>query len=303
MATLPHRKHESPRADQDPPKGNRRRQRDRRFMLLVPDRTGTPRPIRWRARRTLIVPRWLQRRGLAGYEPETLACFLALLQHAPPGPVWDVGANVGVYAALAATTTDREIVAFEPTPDVAAVVRRVARRNDLAIEVVECALGAAAGSATLYLAKQSDSSNSTAAGFREAAGTLTVAAHTIDELVQSGRTPPAVLKLDTETTEPPILSGGRRTIAEHRPWILCEALPGRTESELMAEMRGHGYTWHLVEPTVPYPARDVIEGHVDYYMWLFAPEPIPETFWDDGRTWQERLEGYVPVPRSDLPAS
>lgn len=264
---------------------------------MMPDTGGEPRPIRWRARRDLTVPGRLQCQGLAGYEPETLTCFLAVLEHAPAGPVWDVGANVGVYAVLAASASGREVVAFEPTPQTAGVARRVARRNGLGVEVLQCALGDATGSATLYLSTSSDSSNSTAAGFREASGTLTVPVRTVDELVTSGRTAPAVLKLDTETTEPSILRGAAATVTTYRRWILCEALPGRTEEQLMAEMRPHGYTWHLIESTVPYPARDRIVGHVTHYMWLFAPVPVPEGFWDSVRTWEGRLRTYVASPR------
>jgi hypothetical protein len=39
------------------------------------------------------IPKVLEQKGLAGYEPEALACFLAATAVARPGAVWDIGAR------------------------------------------------------------------------------------------------------------------------------------------------------------------------------------------------------------------
>lgn len=267
----------------------------RTFPALFPTADGEVRLVRLKAPQVLSVPRRLQLDGLAGYEPETLACFLAVCDIASDGPVWDVGANVGVYALLAALATTREIVAFEPTKQTATVARRWLRRNTPTAQVHRMALGEQDGVVTLFLSTSSDSSNSTAAGFRESQRSVEVPQRSIDSLLAEGMTPPAVLKLDTETTEPGILAGATECIAQHRPWILCEALPGRSEEQLMAQMRPHGYTWHLIAEETPFPARERIEGDPSLYMWLFAPAPIPDRLWQRIAEWRRTLSECTPA--------
>ena len=98
-------------------------------------------------------------------------------------------------------------------------------------------------------------------------------------LVGSGRPAPAVLKIDTETTEPAVLRGGLRTIAATRPWIMCEVLAGRTEAELMTVLEPLGYTYYLVSDRTPYEPAEQLRGDPRFYMWLFAPEPAPAELW------------------------
>jgi len=287
------------------PRKKRKRPALRRFELALPTRDDAEpqRTLAWEAPRKLTIPKALERDGLAKYEPETLACFMALVDVVRPGPVWDIGANVGMYGLLAASLSGRSVAAFEPTPETAAVARKVFAANGLRAEVYQWGLADQEGHATLYLSSSSDSSNSMLSGFREATGAITVPVRTIDRLVREGRTPPVILKIDTETTEPAILRGASELIAHHRPWILCEALPGRSEAELMDAMRAHNYTWHLVADEVPYAARSPIEGDVKYYMWLLAPEPIPQNLWDSMIFWRQRLKLCTPDAVAEVVAS
>ena len=64
------------------------------------------------------VQRLIRRSGLASFEPETAAALLALFEQAGPGFVlYDVGANVGVYSAMAAAMFEPAAVhSFEPSP-------------------------------------------------------------------------------------------------------------------------------------------------------------------------------------------
>lgn len=229
----------------------------------------------------LLVPRQLAKNGLAGYEASALPCFLAALDTAGPGAVLDIGANVGLYAALAAAVTDREVVAFEPLPALAEVAERFCAENDLEFRVESMALGRETGTATLYVSDSSDSSNSLAAGFRESSRQIEVPVATLDDYVERSGAVPAVIKIDTETTEPDVILGAARTLREHRPWVLCEVLAGRVEKRLTEALAPHGYTWFPVTDEVPYRAATVIEGDRTYrhLMWLFAPEPPDEAFW------------------------
>ncbi len=240
----------------------------------------------------LHVPRRLEACGLTGYEPHALECFLTLLECAGPGAVVDVGANVGLYALLAAACSRRDVLAFEPTPELAAVARAAARRNDLPVVVEELALGRACGSATLFLSDQSDSSNSLAQGYRRSSRQLEITVETLDAYCARTGAVPAVIKVDTETTEPDVLAGAREVIARHRPWILCEVLHGRRPGELAEVMAPHGYTWyHLRGDAEPQPVRELVgdPSHVDL-MYLLAPRPVDARFWDRAAAWRAALD-------------
>lgn len=256
-----------------------------------------PRTLTMTAPVDLLVPRKLAKDGLAGYEPSAIPCFLAAIGAAGPGAVLDIGANVGLYAALAAGATGRDTVAFEPFPVLAEVAERLGADNDLAIRVERIALSDHSGQATFYLSDSSDSSNSLAAGFRESTRQIEVAVETLDAYVGRTGTVPAVLKIDTESTEPDVLLGAAGTLHEHRPWVLCEVLHGRGEDRLMEAMAPHGYRWYHITDEVPYRDARVIRGDRTYrdLMWLFAPEEPDESFWSAVADYRARLSGDLPL--------
>jgi FkbM family methyltransferase len=277
----------------------------REFDLTLPQPgtgSATGRTLRIRTDEQLYIPKVLQREGLATYEPETLAVFLTLLERRG-GPVFDVGANVGVFSLLGAALTDAEVIAFEPTPDLAAVARGLARDNGLRFEVEEIALGASTGTATFYLSSVTDSSNSLLEGFRPSDRAIDVATETLDDHVQRTGRAPAVLKIDTEATEPDVFRGGARTIAEHRPWIICEVLARRTEAELEELLSPFGYTWYQITAERKLVPRRELFGDRAYRFnnWLFAPEAAPDDFWAQVTGWRERLVTCVPPPPPPAP--
>lgn len=275
----------------------------RRFELALPQREDArdgPASLSFTAPGELWVPRKLERDGLAGFEPETLACFLATLDHARPGAVLDVGANVGVYALLAAARCRRLVRAFEPTPHIARTARELAAANRLPVEVSELAMGDRAGNGVFTLSSTSDASNSLAAGFRPEAGRIEVRVDTLSRWCERTGTAPAVVKIDTETTEPDVIAGGLDLLREFRPWVFCEVLPGHgVEERLMELLRPLDYTWHQLGDELPSPARTVIDGRIcgpEQRMWLFAPGEPPDALWEDTRTWRRALNDCVPSP-------
>jgi FkbM family methyltransferase len=243
----------------------------------------------------MIVPQRLDEGGLAQYEPDAMACFLAAADVAGPGAVFDVGANVGVFAAVASALTDRQVRAFEPSPDLAEVARQFARDNELAWRTESVALGAENRTATFYLSDSSDSSNSLAARFRPSSTQITVQVETLDSYVSRTGLVPAVLKIDTETTEPDVIAGAARTIAKYRPWIVCEVLANRVEDRLTKVMSPFGYHWYEIREEIPYEKADRIVGDPDYrhLNWLFAPAEPDERFWAAVR---ERVVGLSSGP-------
>jgi len=210
--------------------------------------------------------------------------------------VYDIGANVGVFSIVAAALTDWQVVAFEPTPELAEVARRIIAAHDLSCRVEEIALAAEDGRATFYLSDITDSSSSLRASFRPHHRSIEVTVQTLDRYAEQHPPAPSVLKIDTESTEPDVLRGGMSLIARDRPWIICEVLAGRTEEQLMALMRPLGYHWYHITEEERLAPVDVIAGDRSYaYMnWLFAPDPPTERFWEHRARWLDALRRATP---------
>jgi FkbM family methyltransferase len=276
--------------------------RTRRFSIampippagLGPAVRGAASPARvtieapWRS----YVPRLLEAQGVAHYEPETLAAFLAAISLREATEVFDVGANVGVFAIVAASSTTARVTGFEPTPQLAGTFRGVVAANGLPCEVEQIALGAATGTATLFISAQSDSSNSLRKGFRQATGTVEVPVERLDDYVTRTGRRPAVMKIDTETTEPDVLAGGLETLRTVRPWIVCEVLAGKTEEPLTALLRPLGYRFHHLDSGASPVEVEEIVGDRTYRHrdWLFTPEPLPAGFAAHYRAWLAAIE-------------
>jgi FkbM family methyltransferase len=244
----------------------------------------------------MFIPRKLEENGLGKYEPFALDCFLALVEQAPPGAVYDVGANVGLYGLLAGAYSDRVVHCFEPAPDTAQAARDIAVASGLELTVAEIALGDETGTATLYLSDSTDSSNSLNPDFRAHSKEIVVPVETIDDYVARTGAVPSIIKIDTETTEPEVLAGARKVIAEHRPWIMVEVLWSLVEDRLHAVMDEFGYTYYHLNGPGPRPATEKIVGDSTwtYYMFLLTPEPVDGAFWDRMNAWREALQADEP---------
>lgn len=240
-----------------------------------------------------IVARHLHEHGIGGYEESMMAWYLALCDTAQPGAVWDVGANLGPYALLARAYTAREVVAFEPTPDLARWARRIAAANGLDYRLEQLAAGESAGTATFYLSESSDSSNSLAEGFRASKQQLDVLVEPLDRYARRTGSRPAVLKVDTETTEHLVMLGAREVVAKHRPWVFCEVLANRPPEKALTAIMGElGYRFFHLDGSDPLPETSVIKGdptstHLNY---LFAPAEIDERTAAAARAWHAALE-------------
>lgn len=273
--------------------------RVRRFDLALPRRPGGrgsgPSSLAVTAPGDYRVPRRLHYGGLAAYEPETVSCFLAALEYARPGAVLDVGANTGLYAALAAARSRRRVYAFEPEPRLADTAQDLALDNGLAFEVVRLALSNHSGTAALRLSPSADTATATSltADPRSQLGRTPVAVETLSHWRERACAAPSIVKLDTEGTEPDIIAGGLEVLRRFRPWIFCEVRPDHGVAErLMALLEPFGYCWYHLCGEPPYPLRAVIMGRGPdpvQRMWLFAPQPVPEPVWRSARSWYRAL--------------
>jgi FkbM family methyltransferase len=136
-------------------------------------------------------------------------------QFVKPGDlIFDVGANLGNYAEIFASL-GAQTVALEPNPDCVSHIRR--SYPGQSINVVNTAVGASAGVATIQLARRSDMSSMSAewiAAIRRAqrlegsiwANQLTVPVITLDSLIEEfGK--PKYIKIDVEGFEEYVLAG------------------------------------------------------------------------------------------------
>ncbi|MEW5991230.1 MAG: FkbM family methyltransferase [Chloroflexota bacterium] len=237
------------------------------------------------------VPRLLEENGVARYEPETMAAYLASISVLGARDVLDIGANVGIFAIVGAATTTARITGFEPTPSLSATFRDTCVANALTCDVEAIALGSRSGRATLYLSAVTDSSNSLQAGFRPTSGAVEVPVERLDDWAARTGRRPAVIKMDTESTEPEVLAGGRELLRAHAPWVICEVLANRTEGQLTEILSELGYRFHhLGRGEVPTESPEII-GDPTWLQrdWLFTPGPLPPAFATHYSAWLEAI--------------
>ena len=272
----------------------------RRHLTLTLPRTESdtrglgPDRVELRLPGDLTVPRRLAAQGLAWHEPDSLSCFMAILDHTGPGAVLDVGAGVGVYAMLAAARSRRPVFAFEPTPELAAAARSVSSSAHLGFSVVELALSNHNGTARLQRALHNDMCHQVVHNVRPGLHHLTVGATTLARWNETAGSLPTVVKIDTAGSEPEVVAGGLEILRRYRPWMLVKVRPDRgLEERLMALMEPLEYLWFPVAGDPPYEPRTQICGRASpswERTWLFTPEEPPEAFWRSLREWRTALE-------------
>lgn len=159
--------------------------------------------------------RLLARRGWAGvvgnlytglYDFEEMGFVLHCLR--PQELFVDIGANLGVYALLAAGMCQADVVAVEPIPATYDLLRTQIRLNQLEarIDARCCGIGQTPGK--LHFSLQQGTMNHVVE--QASAETLEVPVMRLDDLIQG---PARMLKLDTEGFELAGLKGGEALLA------------------------------------------------------------------------------------------
>ena len=145
--------------------------------------------------------------------------------------VWDIGANIGLFALPAALKAkEGKVFAFEPNRDVVKQLKRTQRlaaNRELNVMVESLALSDHDGSAQFEVSAYGTTLSRLKGegawldGQVKVSETRTVVALTMDTLARS-LPPPTIVKLDVEGAEMKVLRGGEATIARHRPVMLIE---------------------------------------------------------------------------------
>ncbi len=166
--------------------------------------------------------------------------------------IYDVGANVGIYAlSLADGHPERKVVAFEPSPAVLPQLGANVEVNEFGdrITVTQAGLGAETGEETFYLSTYPELSGfdreSATRWEAEIAETVRVPVSTLDVVTQE-KPAPEVIKIDVEGAGPQVLAGGRETLRESRPTLYiethCDGLAGDPQTEMESLLREAAYS-------------------------------------------------------------
>jgi FkbM family methyltransferase len=154
---------------------------------------------------------------------------LALLREAlsEGGDFIDVGAHIGFYtvaAALALPQGSGDVVALEPHPRSREQLLANLQLNDVRADVIPQAAGEAIGESLLHVPPTDDPSWSSLLDgkLQEEGQAIAVQVTTVDRVNETFGLHPAVVKIDVEGYELPVLRGARTTLFEHRPLLICE---------------------------------------------------------------------------------
>lgn len=223
----------------------------------------------------------LARRGFWSYEGETTRVFLLLVQQAHS--VIDVGANTGLFAMLAGGANPNcRVWAFEPVPFVFDMLQKNVLLNRLSnVDVIPCAASDATGETTFYVTQTSEgipTDSSSCAGFRDQVEAIRVATITLDQFAHQNQLPRLdVLKIDAETAESKVLAGAARTIATHRPFVICEVLENVDHAAVQQMMQSLDFRFFHIGPN-GLERHEQLQGSlaVDQRNYLLAPsEKVP----------------------------
>jgi FkbM family methyltransferase len=207
------------------------------------------------------------------------------------GTCIDAGANLGAIAVPIASCGTR-VLAIEPMPATAALLRRTAAANGGRIEVVEAAAGVGPGRAFMR--------GTSAWAQSGPGGDIEVAVTSVDALCEAHPrfARPALVKIDVEGAERLVLEGMQGVIARARPLIIVEANAwtardfGHTCADLLGDLEALGYHLYLLGGSTlsPRTSRDFQEQVcMDF---VASPHPIRGPVgWFTVRdlAWEERL--------------
>ncbi len=144
--------------------------------------------------------------------------------------VWDIGANIGLFAFSAASLSGSEgtVVAFEPDAWLVQLLRRscaLQPTNTATVTVVPAAVASSCDLRMLSLARRSRAANFLQGyGSTQTGGVSevqTVVSLSLDWIAQR-LPPPDLVKIDVEGAEFEVLKGAVDLLRKHRPRILVE---------------------------------------------------------------------------------
>jgi FkbM family methyltransferase len=180
---------------------------------------------------------------LGSHEPEAQELLSKVLR---PGMVYyDVGANVGFFAVIAARllTPSGRVICFEPLPENARQIEYNAKLNGFENITVRCqALGGSNRQDVFNTSVEPTWGMLSTVGKapERALGQIPVDVRTLDSLCVPGGLPaPDLIQVDIEGAEAEFLEGARETLTVQRPILVIEL--HRTNAAVAAILDRFGY--------------------------------------------------------------
>ena len=213
---------------------------------------------------SIKLPRSAHKKFWGGpHEDSVLFKFLA--QNLEPGQIFiDVGANIGIYSVVIARRTGARVVAFEPIPATAMVLRDVLQLNKVDDATVENFALSDRPDFVRMSGFENGASNFQISSSNPDISMIEVPARTLDDwCLETGQIPRAI-KIDVEGQELAVLRGGAGILRKYRPVLLIECHCGSWEQlgvrpvEFADLLSGFGYS------TVTDPAGNVINLSVQH---------------------------------------
>ena len=188
---------------------------------------------------------------LGTHDVEVQSAFQQFLR--PGMVVYDIGANVGFTAVLAAKQVgpSGQVICFEPLQNNAEQIRRNAALNDFrTIAVHQFAVGERDGDAEFQRSQSPTWGRLVQAGAApSASGFLKVPMRSLDSLVgNDGLPPPDFIKMDVEGAEVDVLRGAQMLLRQARPVLVIEV--HHTYQAVVAALDGLNYATHVLTPGV-----------------------------------------------------
>jgi FkbM family methyltransferase len=173
------------------------------------------------------------------YETALLKTFADAIS--PGTVIYDVGANVGIYALLACIRTGPagSVYSFEPAERNFAYMQRHIALN----RVENCTLVQAAVSDSDGTQRFAAAAWEHSMGHLSADGEIEVRSVTLDSCIygEAGFRPPDVIKIDVEGAEREVLRGASRAIAEFHPTVFVEVHGHQHHVDCKAFLIANGY--------------------------------------------------------------
>lgn len=186
-------------------------------------------------------------RSSSSLDPVLLGVASALVRRGDV--VWDVGGNIGLFAAAASGIAGKDggVYTIEPDKDAHAFLNRTARAQSgithAPITTLNAAISNQCGCVEFNIAKRSRSANSMRGfGSTQTGGVKEcrlVPALTLDILLNSFPNP-QVLKIDVEGAEVLVLQGAKQLLTTARPAVIVE-VSGEVSHEVARILRSHDY--------------------------------------------------------------
>ena len=191
------------------------------------------------------------------YEREQTARFEASISSG--SVVFDVGAHVGYYTAIASirSGTRGRVYAFEPRPINLRILRCHLRVNRLGnVTVIPACVGESDGDARF------DTRTGSGTGHLSEKGSLRVKVVSLDALVRSGTVPePNVIKIDVEGAEMGVLTGAADVIQTARPTLFISTHGPDNHRAVTAFLEARNYSCEVLRDANAGDDKEVVALH------------------------------------------